>query len=385
MTQQKQRVAALEAKPQQAVSSRLTTIKLRELPDPGKEVDDFGHRFGAQYQPQNLEELTDSIRLNGLLDPPIVAKAESGIWQLIGGHRRVAALHVLVNREVAGFAPDMSICCLELVGASGLELVIRSIASNELARKLDPKERLLAVKKASAAGASKKQLAATVGVSEKSIDRDLRIVRHERVLRHVLDDDLQATSASALVAIAEEKGRLEEFVQYFAGWVERTKEQIEEEERRAKAKGRKPLRPNQAVVATRLEPHIVRGWLDALAKGRPLTEEPDPGFEADFDRATAVAIIHLKIDAKNDEPNRIARAAAQVSLIAKRLAAIVQTRRALEGPQGPQAALQDDESLLDTELLRQFGLDDLAGELDTEAAAGQTPTTEEGEAGDDEA
>jgi ParB-like chromosome segregation protein Spo0J len=344
MTQAKKPPVGPEPKPQQPANNRLASIKLKDLPDPGKQVDQFGHRFVAQYQPENMEELVESIRLHGLLEPPVVAKALDGIWQLVSGHRRVAALHVLAQREVPGFNPEMTVSCLELVGASALDLVIRSIASNELGKKLDPKERLLAVKKASEAGATKKQLAATVGVSEKSVERDLRIVNNDRVLRHVLDDELAPTAAAALVGVAVEKGRVDEFLTHFSAWVEQTKARIEEEERRAKAKGRKPLRPNQAVVATRLEPHIVRGWLDALAKGRPLTEEPDPGFEADFDRATAVAIIHLKIDAKNDEPNRIARAAAQVSLIAKRLAAIAQTRRQLEGPQGPQAALQDDDA-----------------------------------------
>ena len=50
------------------------------------------------------------------------------------------------------------------------------------------------------------------------------------------------------------------------------------------------------VVAGHLEPHIVRGWIDALAKGRPLTEEPNLGFEAVVDKKTNTVTIKVKMD-----------------------------------------------------------------------------------------
>jgi ParB-like chromosome segregation protein Spo0J len=375
MAQEKKAPGGPERKPQQGAETRLVTIKFSELPDPGKEADEYGNRSLPQYQEEANGELLESIRLHGLLDPPFVVKGQDGKWRIVGGHRRVAMLYVLARRNVPKFSMDMPVQCLELVDASPLELVIRSIAGNELAKKLEPKDRLLAVKKASAAGATKKEIAATVGVSEKAIDRDLKIVKNARVLRHVLDDNLSPTAASTLVAVAADKGRLDDFLDHLNGWVERTRHQIQEEDRRVKEEGRRPLRPNQTLVANRLEAHLVRGWIDAMAKGRPLTEEPDLGFEAAFDKATAVATIRLKIDARNDDPARVARVAGQVSQIAKHLAAFAKKRRELEGPGGPQAALQKD-GLLDTELLKQFGLVDVASQLDQDSRAEERPSEE---------
>jgi hypothetical protein len=241
----------------------------------------------------------------------------------------------------------------------------RSITGNELGKKLDVKERLLAVKKAATLGATKKELAAMVGMSEKSIERDLSIVRHPRALQHVMDDNLAPTTAGALVEVAASKGRLDEFLDYFDGFVSRMKQKIEDEDSRAKQERGKGLKPQQMLVMNNVEPHIVRGWLDALAKGKPLTEGKDLGFEASFDKDSAIATIKVKVDARRDPPERLARVAGQVSQVAKHIAAFAQTRKQLEGPEGPQAALQQDDDFIDRELLHAFGLDDVMDETDS--------------------
>ena len=81
--------------------------------------------------------------------------------------------------------------------------------------------------------------------------------------------------------------------------------------------------------------------------------------------------IRVKVDAKIDNPDRVGRVAAQISQIAKHLEAFAQKRRELEGPMGPQAALQKDDSLLDTTLLEEFGLVDIANPAQAQADATQ--------------
>jgi ParB-like chromosome segregation protein Spo0J len=347
----------------QATQKQLVTVALQDLPDP-REVDDgLGNRFREKYQAANLGDLLESIRLRGLTDPPIVAKGEDGKWRIVGGHRRITVLYIHAEGGVPGFSREMPVQCLEMVNATEVELLIASMTSNELTARLDVKERLLWVKKAVATGVPKNEIAATTQFAVKSIERDLRIVTNERVLKHVLDDHLGPTAAAALVEVAAKKERLDEFLAYFDAWVQLKKEQIEQEARRAKEQGGVGLKPNQLTVASRLEPHLVRGWLKALATGNALKEESDLGFEASFDKKTGVAKIRLKLDAKADDPDYVGRAAAQVSQIAKHLAAFAQTRRALEAPEGPQAALQNDDALLDTALLKQYGLEDIADQL----------------------
>ena len=350
----------------QAVSKQIIFIPLKNLPDPAKTEDEFGNRSREKYQAANLEDLLESYKVRGMLDPPVVTRGKDDKWEIVAGHRRTAAQHLGVARNLPGYSLDMPVRCLEVLNATNLELLFHSIVSNELGQKLDVKERLVAAKKLHDAGATKKEIAAALGVNEKSIGRDLKIVTNERVLKHVMADNLPPTTAAALVEAAEKSKRLEEFLSYFDTWTQQMKEKLEHEDHRAKLETGKGLKPNQLLVMSKLEPHIVRGWIDALIKGKALTEESDLGFEASFDRKTAVASIKLRVDGLKDPVEHLARVASQVSLVAKHIAAIAQRRHAIESPEGPQAALQQEDTVLDTGLLKEFGLEDVAVQFEQE-------------------
>ena len=352
--------------------TRIVLIRLKEVLNPSKSRDEFGNRSPDKYLAENNLDLIESVKVHGLLEPPLIARGKDGKWRLICGHRRIAVLYILADRGVAGFSLEMEVQCLEVLDASDLDLLTRSILDNELGKKLEPKERLVAVKKLDAAGASKKEIAATVGASEKSIARDLLVVGNARILQHVLADNLLPTVAAAIIAVATPKGRVDEFLDHFDSHVLKTTGAIEEDDRRAKLERGKGLKPSQMLVANRLEPHVVRGWIDALAKGKPLTEERDLGIEATFDKKSAVATIKVKVDARNDAVGHIARVASQISQVAKHLAAFAQKRNELEGPMGPQAALQKDVDFLDKELLAQFGLENVI-DLEMEPAMEESP------------
>jgi ParB-like chromosome segregation protein Spo0J len=363
---------AQEQGPVQAGKMRLVTIRLRQLPDPAEQTDEFGNRFPSKYKPEAMPDLQESIRIRGVLDPPVITRRKDDTIDTVEGHRRITCLYNLAKRGVPGFHLDMEVLCFEVLDASYPELVVRSIASNETSEKLDAKERLLAVKKASEAGVSKKEIAATTGITERQIDRDLKIVRNERILHHVLADNIQPTAAAALIEAATKSNRLGEFLDHLDAWTQLTREEIDLEERRAKQERGKGLPVNQTLVMSRLRPHIVRGWIESLAKGKPLAEEDQLGFEAAFDKKSAVATVKARVNAMTDDPDYIARVAGQISRVAKQLAAFAQKRRELEGPQGPQAALEQDDSLVDTELLRQFDLEDIAEQLNQELRGGES-------------
>jgi ParB-like chromosome segregation protein Spo0J len=356
---------------QAGVQTRLITLRLKQVDDPAQQQDEFANRFGLKYKLESLTDLLEDIKLHGMIEPVQVAKGPDGKWRIISGHRRIAVLYILARQGVPGFSEDMEVPVIEVQNASHLHLLVRSIATNELGERLDVKERLLAVKKLDADQATKKEMASCLKVSEKSIERDLRLARDERLLQHVMDDHLPPTAASALAEIAAKNKRLDEFLDYFDGFVSRKKKEIEDEDRHAKHETGKGLKPSQVLVANRLEPHVVRGWIDALAKGHPLTEEPDLGFQAAFDRKTGVATIKVRLDATRAPVEHVARAASQISKVAKRMAAVAKTRHELEAPEGPQAALQDADSFLDLDLLTQFGLDDVAIQLEQELQAGE--------------
>src|SRR5262245_25392282 len=100
---------------QSAANLRVANIPLKDLPNPAKQEDQFGLRFQAKYQPENLADLIDSIKLHGLMEPPVVAKRKDGAWDVICGHRRGAALHCLADRGTPGFTLEMSVPCLEVL------------------------------------------------------------------------------------------------------------------------------------------------------------------------------------------------------------------------------------------------------------------------------
>jgi ParB-like chromosome segregation protein Spo0J len=374
---------ALDAQQQtaapQAVPTTMITLPLNVLDDPAKVQDEFAIRDKQKYARAALADLYEDIKLHGLLDPPQVVRGPDGKWRIIAGHRRLAVLWLLANDAVPGFSADMQIQVVEVQNAPQLNLFVRSVVTNELGEKLDDKEKLVAVQKLDSEHASPREIATSLKISEKTVERDLRITRNPRLHQHVMDDNLPPTTASALAQIAAKAKRLDEFLNYLDAFVARMKKLIEDEERRNKQETGKGLRPNQALVKKRLEPHVVRGWMDALAKNKPLTEEPDLGFLATFDKKRAVATIRLKVDAMNDPVEHLARAASQVSQVAKHLAAFARKRHELEAPEGPQAALDQDLTFLDHDLLREFDLEDLVGQLESELPfepVVQSPTEE---------
>ncbi len=361
-----------------APKTRTVTVKLRDLPNPADFLDEFAFRVREKYTKASLADMIESVKLFGVLEAPHIVKGPDGKWIEITGHRRIAALHVLAKAGVAGFSLDMDVTCVEVLDSSRAALMARSMSSNETSLKLDPTERLEGVLKMDQAGATKREIAVAAKLSEKQIARDLTVVRNPRVFQHVKDGNLPPSDAPKIVEVA--KGRLNEFLDHFDGCVLEMMDKIEEEDRLAKQERGKGLRPNQMIVANRLEAHVLRGWLDQLAKGKPLTEEKDLGFQATFDKKTNVATIKVKVDATNDPVEYVSRIAGQISQVARRLAAVAQKRSVIEAPMGAQAMLQEDDGFLDRDLLAQFGLEgviDLEPDVPAEDNQSAEPTPED--------
>src|SRR5262249_8850007 len=135
--------------------TRAITVQLKELPDLSDEktpLDEFCHRQREKLTEAYLTEVIESLRLEKQLEPVQVAKDERGKWQLLTGHRRIAALYLLAKQGVAGFTPSMVVAALEVIGTSPQDRLVRSVADNEVREKLDQKERIRVVQKFAKAG-----------------------------------------------------------------------------------------------------------------------------------------------------------------------------------------------------------------------------------------
>ena len=90
--------------------TRAITVQLKELPDLSDEktpLDEFCHRQREKLTEAYLTEVIESLRQEKQLEPVQVAKDERGKWQLLTGHRRIAALYLLAKQGVAGFSLGM--------------------------------------------------------------------------------------------------------------------------------------------------------------------------------------------------------------------------------------------------------------------------------------
>lgn len=99
------------------------------------EIDDFeNHPF--KVRKDNLDDLMESIKVNGLLIPLIVRQKESGRYELISGHRRKLALQCLGIKDVPVDIRDLD----------DDEATICMVDSNMYRERLLPSEKAFAYK-----------------------------------------------------------------------------------------------------------------------------------------------------------------------------------------------------------------------------------------------
>ena len=72
------------------------------------QIDTFRNHPYKVERDDSLEELKESIRVNGLLNPIIVRQKENGRYEMISGHRRKLAMEILGKRDIEANIKDLS-------------------------------------------------------------------------------------------------------------------------------------------------------------------------------------------------------------------------------------------------------------------------------------
>lgn len=72
------------------------------------QIDTFRNHPYKVERDDSLEELKESIRVNGLLNPIIVRPKENGRYEMISGHRRKLAMEILGKRDIEANIKDLS-------------------------------------------------------------------------------------------------------------------------------------------------------------------------------------------------------------------------------------------------------------------------------------
>lgn len=126
------------------------------------EIDSFKNHPYKVERDESFNELMDSIKSTGLLNPLIVRPKENGRYEMISGHRRKLALELLGEKEVSVNVKELS----------DEEATILMVDSNITREKILPSEKAFAYKmKYDAMKHQGKSL--TPGVSKSRTDEDI--------------------------------------------------------------------------------------------------------------------------------------------------------------------------------------------------------------------
>src|SRR5437773_1323821 len=193
--------------PSPAPKTRRIWVKLSELV---LRPEEFCHREADALNPANLKPLIESIKAEGLKHPPEVFTDKGGNIVVVAGNRRVTSLRHLAREGVAGYALDMEIEVIELLGATEQELLVWSVEDNETRANLTSVERLRAARKLAEAGVPDDRAATALGISTKTYMRDLALARHDWLVGHVAAGCVGVTVARELVEAAEKAERVPE-------------------------------------------------------------------------------------------------------------------------------------------------------------------------------
>jgi ParB-like chromosome segregation protein Spo0J len=343
-----------------SAETRRTRVRLSDLTF---DTDRYCHRAEEALKEENLEDLLKSLTLEGLQVPVEYFSAPGGRKVVTKGHRRVTACRILAARNTPGFTEDMEVEAIEVLGATPQDLLVRSVADNEVRLNLDRVGRIKVAKKLYDAGVQLERAARALGVSPKTYERDLLIAQHGWMFQHVMDDSIAPTPAYVLLAKAVEVERARELKEDLDAWVAGQKQKIRERERRLKAQQNKELRPADRMVKKYLTNHLVAHWLELLSKRRRFDEDAQWNFAAGIEEETdRLRISSLSLDLTKASSDQLGLVASKLSRLTKQLRPYLQKRHEEEKRRAQGDVVAN--SPFDLDFLREMGLDDLANQME---------------------
>ena len=148
----------------------------------------------SRFDPDALEELAESIRQNGVLQPLLVRRSENGTYELIAGERRLRAARIVGVRRLPCIVMDVSdersavFALLENVQRQDLGFFEEAEALSRIMLQYD---------------LTQEDVAARLGKAPSTISNKLRLLRlPEDVRREIMRMDLTERHARALLRLS---------------------------------------------------------------------------------------------------------------------------------------------------------------------------------------
>ena len=174
------------------------TVGLREIPVTAIKPNPWQPR--THFDEQELQELADSIREHGVLQPVLVSQQPDGTFQLITGERRWRAV------QLAGM-PTVPAMVKEATPQASLEL---ALVENIQRRDLNPLEEAHAFRQLlDEHGLTQEQLGQRIGKSRVAITNTLRLLNLSEPVREALaNGSISEGHARAILMANTEAARL---------------------------------------------------------------------------------------------------------------------------------------------------------------------------------
>ena len=235
------------------------------------------------FDPDALAELTESIRMYGVLQPLTVRKAMDGSFELVAGERRLRA------SRAAGL--DKVPCILVNVSEqdSGLLALVENLQRQDLDF-IEEAEGLRTLTRSY--GMSQEEAAKCIGLSQSAVANKLRLLRLSPELLYLLRErGLSERHARALLRLENDEQRLEvlSYVLEHDLNVARTEQYIEDYLKR----GGPPKGPQGKKKAPRIVLKDVRIFFNTVTKGLGVMRRS--GVQAEYDQAETEADYILTI------------------------------------------------------------------------------------------
>ena len=154
-----------------------------------------------EFDPEELENLAESIRVHGLIQPLTVREMPTGYYQIIAGERRWRAARLAKLSEVP----------VVVIDADDRKAMELALIENLQRQDLNPVEEALGYKTLMEEyGLTQEEAAARVGKSRPAVANALRLLGlNQEVLELVRTGSLTAGHARAIAGLKSEKKQLE--------------------------------------------------------------------------------------------------------------------------------------------------------------------------------
>ena len=280
----------------ETITTERMDVPIRDL---SWDADTYSFRDAVKLTEASIKTLADSIREAGaLLVPLLVKKVESG-FLVVDGHRRKAALAMLVKDATCSEWTSETLIAVNVITneVSVLALKLAGASANLDREEYSPTERSRCAVSLHTSGAPKSEIMRRLNIKDSQLDRDLLVGGTPWVLKAIEEHCIQHSTAARLLAFAEKHERTDEFRGEFKRWVKAITKMLRKKNDERRNNDQEELTGEKLWPQRYLQAKQVQAWTDAIKTGRSF-EPPSFKFKALIVK-TDGGIERVQIDSLN--------------------------------------------------------------------------------------